>query len=352
MFIPVMKPLLPRYRNVEKYLKSMDINRNYSNFGPLMTSLENRYAVFFNVKSEQVVCSANATLALLGSCILSDSETIIVPAFTFPATIQAAIASGKKVIIEDIDLDTWMLPEERIKHEARILVLPFGSEGEFGFGTTQASLRIIDAAASIGNYENKLSDLHINEVIIFSLHATKILGVGEGAISVFGDAKLASEYRSWINFGFNGSRNSSTTGINAKMPEVSAAYGHAALDLWPTEKKEWLQVNNLQVKIESELGISPYFSNKNNVSPYWIVEFSSESIRDSVVKQLNLSKIDSRLWWEKGCHKMTAFQHLSTGEFSNSDDVSSRILGLPKFRDLDNVDINLIAEALRSSLSK
>jgi dTDP-4-amino-4,6-dideoxygalactose transaminase len=352
MFTPVMKPLLPDYKNVEKYLRTMDLNRNYSNFGPLLTSLENRYADFFNVKSEQVVCSANATLALLGGCILSDSETIIVPSFTFPATIQAAIASRKKVIIQDIDLATWMLSEEKIKHEARILVLPFGSEGEFTFGTTQASLRIIDAAASIGNFENRLGNLNINELIIFSLHATKILGVGEGAISVFGDAKLASQFRSFINFGFNGSRNSTTMGINAKMSEVSAAYGHAALDLWVTEKKEWLQVNNLQFKIELELGISPYFSNNNNISPYWIVEFPSESIRDSVVKHLNFSKIDSRLWWEKGCHKMTAFQNLSIGEFCNTDDVSSRILGLPKFRDLDNNDINLISEVLRSTLSK
>jgi dTDP-4-amino-4,6-dideoxygalactose transaminase len=352
MLIPVMRPLLPSYDSVKRYLKEIDSRRTYSNFGPLLNQLEVRYAEFFNVKPEQVVCSTNATLALLGACILSGSEEIVVPTFTFPATIQAAILSGKKVKLVDIDKHTWMLSEVDIQNEARIVVLPFGSQGKLEFGNTHESLRIIDAAASIGNYENGLCELTKNEVIVFSLHATKILGVGEGAISVFGDAKLASQYRSWINFGFNGSRNSSTMGINAKMSEVSAAYGHAALDLWATEKKEWLQVNNLQFEIESELGISPYFSNNNNVSPYWIVEFPSESIRDSVVEHLNFSKIDSRLWWEKGCHEMTAFQSISIGKFYNTDDVSSRILGLPKFRDLDSNDINFIAEILRSSLSE
>jgi dTDP-4-amino-4,6-dideoxygalactose transaminase len=347
-----MKPLLPSYESVKTYLKEIDSRRAYSNFGPALKDLENRYADFFNVKPDQVVCSVNATLALLGACSLSESEEIVVPAFTFPATIQAAVLSGKKVKMVDIELSTWMLPEINNGNESVIVVLPFGARGRLEFGNPNKALRIIDAAASIGNYENSLHKLNQNDVIIFSLHATKILGVGEGAISVFGDAKLASQYRSWINFGFNGSRNSSTMGINAKMSEVSAAYGHAALDLWATEKKEWLKVNNLQFKIELELGISPYFSNDQNVSPYWIVEFPSESIRNSVAEQLNFSKIDSRLWWERGCHKMTAFQNISIGEFCNTDYVSSRILGLPKFRDLDNNDIDFIAKVLRSSLSR
>ena len=347
MKIPVMIPKLPTYSDVSGYLKVIDSNRIYSNFGPLVRSLEEKYAEYFDVDSPHVVCSSNATLALLGACHLSSSEKIIVPSFTFPATIQAAIASNKKVVMKDVDAATWMLREDNVKNEAHILVLPFGSSGNLQFGESSASLRIIDAAASIGNFEKKLNRLGENEIIVFSLHATKILGIGEGAISVFGSEELASKYRAWINFGFSGSRNSLSTGINAKMSEVSAAYGHAALDSWQFEKNEWVKVGNMQIQVEKKLQIAPYFSAVENVSPYWIVEFRNEFMRDRAIKQLIDSKIDSRLWWEKGCHRMPAFKNLAARRsFLNTENVASRILGLPKYRDLEMSTIEKIENVL------
>jgi dTDP-4-amino-4,6-dideoxygalactose transaminase len=350
--IPVMKPLLPKYKAVEKYIKLIDANRSYSNFGPLLETLEERYANFFNVETDQVVCSANATLALMGASSLAESKSIYVPSFTFPATIHAALASGKKVEMTDIDSHTWMLPEDEILNEARIQVLPFGSQGDLILGKTFQGLRVIDAAASIGNYEGVLNEISGNEIVIFSLHATKILGIGEGAVSIFGDAQLARRYRNWINFGFEGSRNSLTRGVNAKLSEISAAYGHAALDSWEIEKADWLRVGNVQSQIEQKLQIAPYFSSAENVSPYWIVEFANELLRDAAVKELNASKIDSRLWWESGCHRMPAFMYLAHGRsFSNTEAVASRLLGLPKYRDLEEEKLIAIEKALLATLS-
>ena len=183
-------------------------------------------------------------------------------------------------------------------------------------------------------------------MIIFSLHATKILGLGEGAISIFGSDELASQFRSWINFGFAGTRNSVHPGINAKMSEVLAAYGLAALDAWQSEKADWLYVNSLQHEIEQKLGISPYFSTPSNISPYWIVEFKNEFTRDLAAKLLHLSNIDSRQWWEKGCHLMPAFRNIVKGDFPNTEAVANRILGLPKYRDLDEPTLVLIGEIL------
>jgi dTDP-4-amino-4,6-dideoxygalactose transaminase len=345
-----MKPLLPRYESIRNYIEMIDINRIYSNHGPLLIELENRYANFFGVTKSQVVCSANATLALLGACNLTDSESITVPSFTFPATIQAAIASHKKIVMKDIDSNSWMLPEDKMSNETRIVVLPFGAKGQFELGSTKAVLRIIDAAASIGNFEGKLNKIEENEVMIFSLHATKVLGIGEGAISIFGSNVIAAQFRSWINFGFSGTRNSTHLGINSKMSEMSAAYGLATLDGWQNEKADWLHVNLMQREIEKKLSISPYFSKPENVSPYWTVEFANESLRDLAAKKLQLSGIDSRLWWEKGTHHMPAFKKFAIDAFPNTDAVAGRILGLPKYRDLTKADLELINEILQTTI--
>ena len=81
---------------------------------------------------------------------------------------------------------------------------------------------IIDGAASLGSIET-LKNLPETSNLVFSLHATKYLGSGEGGLVVTGTKEIADELRSWSNFGFQGSRQSMTQGTNAKMSEIQAA---------------------------------------------------------------------------------------------------------------------------------
>ena len=354
--IPVMKPKLPNANRILPYLEKMDATKIYSNRGPLISKLEERYADFFGVKSSQVVCSANATLALLGGFKVFSSSKIRLPAFTIPATVLAAISAEgvNNIFLEDIDPLTWMLSNSistNIEDVTRIVVLPFGARIEIEKWKQECGPLIVDAAASIGNYERGLSNLDLNHIFVFSLHATKILGIGEGAISVFGSDVLAAKYRTWINFGFDGSRNSQSLGINAKMSEISAAYGHAALDNWVDEKSSWIKIGFQQRQIEEEFKIGTYFSVSDSVSPYWIVEFQNKRERDAAQSALTASGIDTRLWWEQGCHRMNAFSEAAKGNnYPFTEDISGKYLGLPKFIDISSRDLYLIEEVLANVL--
>jgi dTDP-4-amino-4,6-dideoxygalactose transaminase len=351
MSIPVMKPILPRAEKVMSYLSEMDDVQIYTNHGPLLTQLENRYARFFNINPEKVVCSANATLAILGACQVVPGLNLELPSYTFPATIHAGRMSGKKIVLRDIELETYKLvsgdSEEKKDADSmnQVYVLPYGAK--IAIPSLKAnSYQIIDAAASIGNYEGGLSNIEQTQVFCFSLHATKVLGAGEGAVSVFGSEEIASKFRSWINFGFSGSREAREIGINAKMSEISAAYAHAALDDYFLEKQDWLRVGISQKKISETLGVNPSFVTEDSVTPYWIVEFEDPDSCSRAALALNTNRIETRKWWGNGCHKMKAFADLASGNFSNTDDIASRVLGLPKYRDLANQSIELIGEII------
>ena len=77
--IPVMKPKIPGFKEVSEYLRSMDESRIYSNGGPLLKSLESRYADFLGVEKEKLVICANATLALQGVTFLSPANKFYAP---------------------------------------------------------------------------------------------------------------------------------------------------------------------------------------------------------------------------------------------------------------------------------
>ena len=71
---------------------------------------------------------------------------------------------------------------------------------------------------------------------VISTHATKGFSTGEGGFVVSKNKKLINKVRSFINFGFNQSRISSSIGLNLKLSEVNCAYGLATLN----NKEEYL----------------------------------------------------------------------------------------------------------------
>ena len=273
--LPVMRPKLPEFSAVAGYLASMDESRVYSNRGPLLRLLEKRLSLFFGVSEEKLVVCANATLALQGAAFLMPARTFHAPAFTFPATLTAIINTGKNLNLCDIRDDDWTISNQGLLidgNSALVEVLPFGAPFN-PFKNLEWNYCIIDAAASTGSDRLDLSNLNDNWVIVFSLHATKVLGIGEGGVAIFGSKSFADEFRAWINFGFSGSRISALPGINGKMSEISAAYGLATLDQWTQEKSEWSDAKESSIVISRDLGIESITSRYSGVSPYWIADF-------------------------------------------------------------------------------
>ena len=205
-----MRPKLPPLEHVSNYLTEMYSNGIYGNSGPLIKMLEKRYADYLNVDADLVVISSSATLALEGAAKLNPASIFYVPAYTFPAPALSVINSGKEISFQDVDLVNWQLdldPIKSTKDQGIMYVLPFGS-AYIDPKLYEFENVIIDAAASIGNKNLVISKFPNNWVVVFSLHVTKVLGAGEGGISIFGNSAAANQFRAWINFGFSGNRNS------------------------------------------------------------------------------------------------------------------------------------------------
>ena len=344
--VPVMKPKLPKYRHVKKYLKQIDKNQIYSNNGPLIKELEQKYANFLGIDSDQVVLCSSATAGLIGTTHLSEADEINVPTFTFPASALAVSNAGKKLVLQDIDNQDWQIDVSNISNGSSngiMVVLPFGAEWRPNKYLAFDNV-IFDAAASLGNLNSDLKSLKKNWSIVFSLHATKVLGIGEGGLVVFGDPDKAQAFRAWINFGFAGTRESTVKGMNAKMSEVQAAYGLATLDSWRLEKAEWLKARKLTNQIKTSKFLNN-FMNDIQISPYWIVELKNAEERKKLEKIFNRHKIETRSWWS-AVHKMSAFAEFNRNSYVVADSISERTLGLPFFRNLKKLQLNRINAAI------
>ncbi len=346
-----MEPLIPSVDAVTAYLRRMDSARLYSNRGPLVTQFERRLGEeLFCVDPSCVVLCASGTVGIAGACIVLGIRDADVPAFTFPATPLAVLQGGGRVHMHDIDPQTWLMvsPAAGVgTRDGSVPVLPFGMPLDFGRFSAGQSV-VIDAAASIGASPD-LDGLPATWAVVYSLHATKVLGIGEGGVVVFGSVAAASHFRSWINFGFAGTRESQIAGTNGKMSEVAAAYGLAALDSWPRERVEWMRARAMANAVSVHLGLAPKALERIEASPYWIVDLGSAESCRVVEAVLAEAGIETRRWWSAGCHRMPAFAS-DDQSFPVTDVVAARTLGLPMSRTLTQANFDRIEHELHRAL--
>lgn len=345
--VPVMRPLLPDADAVLPYLRRIDESRIYSNFGPLVFELEERYAARFRVSAESVVACVNATLGIQGAAAVSSASRFRCPAWTFAATPLAILGAGRDLAFDDIRSADWQLEPERAQSDDGIVpVLPFGAELNLDRWRPWSEV-IVDAAASGGMAGRDLSGLEPGWAVVVSLHATKVLGSGEGAIVVFGDPDRARRFREYTVLGFAERRESEFIGTNAKMTEAAAAYALAALDAWDAERRDWERARRLVDAAEERLGLVSVCSRYPGATPYWIAQFDSPERLQQAEAALSRADIGSRRWWPTPCNRMPAFER-AWGEVPVpcSAQVSATTLGLPFFRDLSSVDVDRVVSAL------
>ena len=233
---PLVRPDIPVIRAWKRDTKSAYRNGMFSNGGNNWKALNAKAESFF--PGSKAIGVANNTVGQIAAlqALKVRNEIVFLSNFTFPATLQAILQAGGIPVVCDIDPRTWELSEESIKTGIREYGKPkvvlhtrvFGKRENLTqvatFLKSEGIQFLLDSAAAFPS--EKIDTLNLNEV--FSLHATKALGVGEGGIIV-GEPDFIDETWRRCNFGFLENQHFSD-GSNAKMDEFTAARAVASLN--------------------------------------------------------------------------------------------------------------------------
>ena len=359
--VPVARPRLPSAEAVFPYLQRIDDAGWYSNFGPLLNEFEARLAGRFPAGTE-VVTVTNATQALTLTLMAMDLPAggyVVMPAWTFVATAHAVVQAGLRPWFADVDPDNWMLRPEAVTAlpaEVRnqvVAVMPvsaFGAPGDMAawqaFRDETGLPVLVDAAAAF----DTLDDADLPAVV--SLHATKVLGIGEGGFLATRDAALAGRVRQLTTFGFHGGRESHVAATNAKLSEYAAAVGLAGLDAWPADRFRFLRAAQ-QLRI-SLIG-RPEVRFQDGWGSEWATSVCTVGLPDgtagTVAAALHQQGIDTRQWWGTGCHTAPAFSDFARGDLRHTDRLAGSVIGLPFSIDLSAPETARISAALQQALA-
>ena len=369
--ISLLVPDLPDADALLPWLRRIDAARWYTNGGPLLNELES----LLQRQWPSLPTPASAALAVValnnGTCALElaimamaleKGASVLMPSFTFPATASATLRSGLKPVFADVSPDRWQLEPDAARAIAArqpiALVMPvatFGAPVDVAawdaFVADTGIPVLVDAAGAFGQQA-----VGERAHFVFSLHATKPFGIGEGGLFATRDGALAAQVRRLANFGFDNGQVVAIGG-NGKLSEYAAAVALAQWRRWPdvqaARRAQWQHYLPL-LRALPGTSLQRGFSAQADVLDDTValpanVVLHLPSAAAPMRKALAAAGIGSRAWYCPPLHRQPVFAGcaLASATLANTDALATQALGVPWHTRLAAADMSRVATVLR-----
>lgn len=365
--VKVFVPQLPRAAALLPYLERIDATRQYANRGPLVALFEQRLRAMLGLRHALPVMAASGTAALQAAILAHAGRATaarplaLVPAYTFAATAHAAEACGYAPCFVDCAADEWaVMPAALRGHPALaragvvLPVAPYGrppdQAGWAGFAAASGIPVVIDAAASVEAIARDPDTVGRVPVVI-SLHATKALAVGEGGAVLWSDLHGLVRVAQALNFGFLGSREVRSPGLNGKPSEYHAAVGLAGLDEWAPRAARRTAVAAMWAEAAARDGIAGRMTLPPAIASHYAL-FAARSGAEAraVTADLDAAGIGWRRWYGRGLHREAYFSGAGAEHapaLPHAEALGDRLIGVPMHEALTAADIAAVCATLR-----
>lgn len=334
-----------------------------TNDGPYVRAFEDAIAEYLGVRHCLAVCNATIGLQLAVRSLDLQGE-VIVPSFTFPATVHALEWEGLTPVFCDVDLTTHNLDPrdvERLVTErtsAIVGVHLWGNPcdvGALGSIAHRHDLRLLfDSAHAFGC--NGTSEMigNFGDAEVFSFHATKFLNSGEGGAIVTNDDALAERIRRMRNFGLHDGE-VTRLGTNGKMTEFCAAMGLTSLE----SCDEFIDRNRenhaaYRAAMADVPGVRILFPQQTRGNAQYVVaevdSCEAGLSRDELFHALHAENVLAKRYFTPGCHRMPPYATNNVSarrRLPNTEFLCERLLQLPTGCAVSRVDIARIGYFLQ-----
>jgi perosamine synthetase len=355
---PVYQPSLGK-KERENVIECLD-STWISSKGKFITQFENSFSEFIGVKHSAAVCNGTVAIhvALLALGI-GQGDEVIVPSFTYIASVNAIKYTGAEPVFAESDFTTWQIDPNRIeeiitpKTKAIMAVHLYGQPCEMDIILSIAkkhNLFIIeDCAEAFGSlYKGK----HVGtfgDISTFSFFGNKTITTGEGGMVVTNNSDLHDRAIRLKGQGLAKDREyyHDIVGYNYRMTNICAAIGCAQIERANEliEKKRliarWYEqkLKNLSIAFHSQVGDVKH--------SFWMVSILlKDSLeRDKIRLHLKENGIETRPTFHP-VHLMPMYFEEGLS-LPAAEDLGSRGINLPSYPDLNESDVDFICNQIK-----
>lgn len=370
--IPYFKPWLPPWEEMEPVLRGIHESGHLS-FGPITRLLEEAAADLLGVCYAVACSSCTAGMMALLGVMHEPGAAVVLPAFSFSATLQAVEWAGLMPIFCDvreedcnIDVDAAeaaITPDTEAILAVHISGVPCDVGGLCGVSGTHGPDVYYDGAHALGSRLDGKSLACYGRGTVYSLGATKLLTAGgEGGIVATDDGLVAERVRLAINHGRRpGEMDCVVKGMNARMTEMQAAYALAALphvdELVMRRHEIWRWY---LARLHDLAGLRfPCIHGSGNPCPTWkdisifvdpdACGWDSTGLRDALAER----GIQCRQYYWPPLHMLETSRafHLH-GDLPVAERLASQVLSLPSWHYMEVEHVERVCNAIRDIIGQ
>ena len=341
--------------------------------GPEVLAFEKEYADYCGAK-HALGCGSgtDALLLALAALDIGPGDEVILPPFTFFATIGSVMRVGAKPVFVDIDPLSYNIDPKLI--EAAITprtkaIMPVHLFGQCADMAPIAELArehnlhvIEDAAQSFGSCYERRKCGTLGTISCFSFYPSKNIGtLGDAGMVTTNDEALHKKMTALRNHGSDVKYFHKYLGWNARIDAIHAAILRVKLPY----AEEWIAGRRAAAKRYDAL-IEQYnlngFFQRPVVEPYGRHTFNQYVVRvpaghrDAVVKYLKSENVGCEVYYPLPLHLQECAVHLGhgVGDFPISEDAAKAVLALPMFPEITEAQqrrvLDVCAAYVRQSL--
>lgn len=365
--LPLIQVNPPNLKKSSRYIRRAYINERFSNYGVLCETASDLMASRVNKNYQGILCNNNTT-GILASLISVDvrNKFVVISNFTFVATFHAIVAAGGIPLIVDVNPFTYEMDFDIVNEVLRSEIHEIGAvvpTRVFGFVNDFTDLIsicekkgvpvIVDSAATYPRTDSTWNFNKLADAEIYSFHATKVFGIGEGGL-VVGKANQIEKIIKSLNFGLDYNNvETIQDGINGKADEFLAARALTRLDSYPKDVSARLEFARFYEKVFRKSNVSHLPIHESTVYAYFPIKFKSE--RDLLkFREVTAPYFTTRRYYYPslsnaymGKAKYECFDNLEV-----SNELSRTVLCLPVYSHYSNKVLNGLEEIIKLALNQ
>lgn len=323
--------------------------------GERVCEFEREFAAYVGARHAVAVSSGTAALHLCLSALALRGGRSITSPFTFVATANAILLSGRIPVFADIQENGNISPRCIVDAltddvDAILPVHLYGNPCDIEAIIETANdheVHVVEDAAQA--HGARVSGRHVGTwgtAGCFSFYPTKNMTTGEGGVVVTSDADLAEQIRMLRNHGQTSRYEYGMLGYNLRMTDIAAALGLVQmrrLDAWNARRR-----TNARRMIEELEGISwltlPELT-EGHVFHQFTIRVRSR-LRDRLAEHLHARGVDTAVHYPRVLYTYPHLQGYASG-CRTAERLAGEVLSLPVHPALSGEDILYICESLR-----
>lgn len=357
--IPVYEPVLGAEER-ENVLRCLDTNW-ISSRGEFINVFEHEFAAYTG--AAHAVSASNGTVALHLALLALDigpGDEVIVPTFTYVASVNAIAYMGATPVFVDSLPDTWQIDpkdvERKITNRTKA-IMPVHLYGQAcdmealaDIANRHAVPLVEDCAEAFGS---RIGNTHVGSwgaVSTYSFFGNKTITTGEGGMVVANDPAIDAKLRKLRGQGLAGTREywHDVVGYNYRMTNICAAIGVAQLRRADELIAKKRAIASWYARGLKDSAVTVLGEKSGTTNSYWMncIATRTGEERDQLRTFLRGEGIETRPAFYPA-HTMPMYSQYGTEEYPVAVSLAARGINLPSSPALTEEAVGTVVQAIK-----